>query len=218
VQVNDRSIYMKAEGGDVSEIAARTIIWAAGVSASPLAAALARASGAGLDRAGRITVQPDLTLPGFPEVFAVGDMVRVSDGASATLPIPGTASAAVQEGRHVARALRLRLAGRAAKPFAYRDKGSLATIGRKAAVAQIHRVRLSGFPAWLAWVIIHLHFLMGGLQNQIIVLVRWAVSFVTRGRSSRLITAAGLPPRPAATQADAAEEASARPAARTPSA
>jgi NADH:ubiquinone reductase (H+-translocating) len=213
VQVNDRSIYMKAKDGDVSEIAARTVIWAAGVSASPLAAALAQASGARIDRAGRITVQPDLTLPGFPEVFAVGDMVRVSDGASATLPIPGTASAAMQEGRHVARALRLRLAGRAAKPFTYRDKGSLATIGRKAAVAQVHRVRLSGFPAWLAWVIIHLHFLMGGLQNQFIVLVRWAVSFVTRGRSSRLITAAGRP-GPAATQADAAEEASASPAAR----
>src|SRR5262249_20994511 len=154
---NDRSIYMKAESGDVSEIAARTVIWAAGVSASPLAAALAQASGAGLDRAGRITVQPDLTLPGFPEVFAVGDMVRVSDGASATLPIPGTASAAMQEGRHVAQALRRRLAGRVGKIFAYRDKGSLATIGRKAAVAQIHRARLSGFPAWLAWVIIHLH-------------------------------------------------------------
>ncbi len=201
VHVNDRSIYMKAEGGDVTEIAARTVIWAAGVSASPLAAALAQASGAGLDRAGRITVQPDLTLPGFPEVFAVGDIVRVSDGAAATLPIPGTASAATQEGRHVARAIRRRLAGRVGKTFAYRDKGSLATIGRKAAVAQIHRVRLSGFPAWLAWVIIHLHFLMGGLQNQFIVLVRWTVSFVTRGRSSRLITAAGPPPRPAAIQA-----------------
>ncbi len=201
VHVNDRSIYMKPESGDVTEIAARTVIWAAGVSASPLAAALAQASGAALDRAGRITVQPDLTLPGFPEVFAVGDMVRVSDGASATLPIPGTASAATQEGRHVARAIRRRLAGRVGKTFAYRDKGSLATIGRKAAVAQIHRVRLSGFPAWLAWVIIHLHFLMGGLQNQFIVLVRWTVSFVTRGRSSRLITAAGPPPRPAAIQA-----------------
>jgi NADH dehydrogenase len=204
VHVNDRSIYMKLEGGDVTEIAARTVIWAAGVSASPLAAALAQASGAGLDRAGRITVQPDLTLPGFPEVFAVGDIVRVSDGAAATLPIPGTASAATQEGRHVARAIRRRLAGRVGKTFAYRDKGSLATIGRKAAVAQIHRVRLSGFPAWLAWVIIHLHFLMGGLQNQFIVLVRWTVSFVTRGRSSRLITAAGPPPRPAAIQAEPA--------------
>src|SRR5215467_4898140 len=151
VHVNGRSIYMKAGGGDVSEIAARTVIWAAGVSASRLAAALAQASGAALDQAGRITVKPDLTLPGFPEVFAVGDMVRISDGIGATLPIPGTASAAMQEGHHVAQALRLRLAGRAAKPFAYRDKGSLATIGRKAAVAQIHGGKLTGFPAWLAW-------------------------------------------------------------------
>jgi Pyridine nucleotide-disulphide oxidoreductase len=210
VQVDDRSISMTAKGGDVSEVRAQTIIWAAGVSASPLAAVLASASGAALDRAGRVTVRPDLTLPGFPEVFAIGDMVRVSGGASATLPIPGVASAAMQEGRHVARALRRRLAGRAAKPFAYRDKGSLATIGRKAAVAQIHRVRLSGFPAWLAWVIIHLHFLMGGLQNQFIVLVRWAVGFVTRGRSSRLIMAAGRP-GPAAPQAGAAAEALGQP-------
>jgi NADH dehydrogenase len=206
VQVNDRCIGMQAEGGDVSEVAARTVIWAAGVSASPLAAALAQASGAGLDHAGRITVQPDLTLPGFAEAFAVGDMVRVSDGAGATLPIPGTASAAMQQGRHAARALRLRLAGSAAKPFACRDKGSLATIGRNAAVAQIHRVRLSGFPAWLAWVIIHLHFLMGGLQNQFIVLLRWTVSFVTRGRSTRLITAAGPPPRPDGTRPSVSEE------------
>jgi NADH:ubiquinone reductase (H+-translocating) len=204
VDINDRSIYMKPEGEEATEIATRTVIWAAGVSASPLAAVLAQAAGAGLDRAGRITVQPDLTLPGFPEVFAVGDMARISDGDGATLPIPGTASAAMQEGRHAARALRRRLVGRAAKPFAYRDQGSLATIGRKAAVAQIHQVRLSGFPAWLAWAIIHLHFLMGGLQNQFIVLVRWTVSFITRGRSSRLITAPGLPPRPAATRAEPA--------------
>jgi len=167
--------------------------------ASPLAVDLARASGASMDRAGRVTVQPDLTLPGFPEVFAVGDMARISDGASGTLPIPGVASAAVQEGRHAARALRLRLAGRPVKPFAYRDKGSLATIGRKAAVAQIHRVRLSGFPAWIAWLFVHLCFLMG-LQNRFVVFVRWTVSFMTRGRSSRVITAAGMPCPPATPQ------------------
>ena len=216
VQVNDRSIYMRAKGGDVSEVRARTVIWAAGVMASPLAAGLAQASGARLDRAGRVTVQPDLTLPGFPEVFAVGDMVRVSDGASATLPIPGVAPAASQEGRYVARAIRLRVAGRAAKPFTYRDKGSLATIGRKAAVAQIHRARLSGLPAWIAWLFVHLYFLMG-LQNRLVVVVHWTVSFVTRGRSARVIMGEGRP-GPAAPQADAAEEASASPTARTPSA
>ena len=151
--VNDRSIRLAARDGRVSEVQARTIIWAAGVSASPLADALASASGAELDQAGRVTVAPDLTLPGFPEVFAAGDMVRVADGTDATLPIPGVAPAAIQEGRHAARALRLRLAGRAVPPFAYRDKGALATIGRKAAVAQIRRARLSGLLAWLAWLL-----------------------------------------------------------------
>jgi NADH dehydrogenase len=187
VEVGDQSISIAVESGDVREVQARTIIWAAGVSASPLARALAEASGAELDRAGRITVQPDLTLPGFPEVFAVGDMVRVSDGAGSTVPIPGVAPAAIQEGRHAARTILRRLARRPAKPFTYRDKGSLATIGRKAAVAQIHGAMLSGLLAWLAWLLVHLYFLMG-LQNRFIVFVRWTVSFITRGRSARLIT------------------------------
>lgn len=189
VEMSERSISIAVKGGKVREVQARTIIWAAGVSASPLAQALAEASGAALDRAGRITVQPDLTLPGFPEVFAVGDMVRVSDGAGSTLDIPGVAPAAIQEGRHAARTLRRLLAGRPAEPFSYRDKGSLATIGRKAAVAQIHGATLSGLLAWLAWLLVHLYFLMG-LQNRFIVFVRWTVSFITRGRGARLITEA----------------------------
>src|SRR5262249_50945069 len=155
VEESARSISIAVDSGDVQQVQARTIIWAAGVSASPLARALAEASGAELDRAGRITVQPDLTLPGFPEVFAVGDMVRVSDGAGSTLHIPGVASAAIQEGRHAARTLLRRLARRPAKPFTYRDKGSLATIGRKAAVAQVHGAMLSGLLAWLAWLLVH---------------------------------------------------------------
>jgi NADH:ubiquinone reductase (H+-translocating) len=204
-EVSDRSISIVVDG-DVQEVQARTIIWAAGVSASPLARALAQASNAELDRAGRITVQPDLTLPGFGEVFAVGDMVRVSDGAGSTLHIPGVAPAAMQEGRHAARAIRRRLAGRPAKPFTYHDKGSLATIGRKAAVAQIHGATLSGLLAWMGWLLVHLYFLMG-LQNRFIVFVRWTVSFITRGRGARLITEAaavsdgaivrGRPPRSA---------------------
>ena len=192
VEVSDRSISIAVESGDVREVEARTIIWAAGVSASPLARALAEASDAELDRAGRITVQPDLTLPGFPEVFAVGDMVRVSDGAGSTLHIPGVAPAAIQEGRHAARTILRRLARRPAKPFTYHDKGSLATIGRKAAVAQVHGAMLSGLLAWLAWLLVHLYFLMG-LQNRFIVLVRWTVSFITRGRGARLITETATP-------------------------
>lgn len=207
--VTDESIRLAANGGQASEVQARTIIWAAGVSASPLARMLATASGARLDRAGRITVEPDLTLPGFPEVFAVGDMVRVSDGTGATLPIPGVAPAAMQEGRHSARAIRLRLAGRAAPPFSYRDKGSLATIGRKAAVAQIRRVRLSGLLAWLAWLFIHLYALTG-LQNRFIVFVRWTVSFITHGRGSRLITRAGAPTAAAMTSGAQAQASGSR--------
>ena len=137
-------------------------------------------------------MEPDLTLPGFPEVFAAGDMVRVSDGTGAALPIPGTAPAAIQEGRYAARAIRLRLAGRTAPRFGYRDRGSLATIGRKAAVAQTRRARLSGLPAWLAWLLVHLCFLMGW-QNRFIVLIRWTVSFITHGRGARMSTGAGPP-------------------------
>ena len=206
--VTDGSIRLMAEGGSASEVRARTIIWAAGVSASPLAAMLAQASGAQLDRMGRITVQPDLTLPGFPEVFAVGDMVRVSDGTGATLSIPGVAPAAMQEGRHAALALRLHLAGLAAPRFTYRDKGSLATIGRAEAVAQIRRARLSGLLAWMAWLLIHLSYLMGS-QNRFIVFIRWTASFVTRGRGARLISVPGTP-RPALTREDAAGRVSRR--------
>jgi len=190
--VSDRSISIAVESGDVQQVQARTIIWAAGVSASPLARALAEASGAELDRAGRITVQPDLTLPGFPEVFAVGDMVRVSDGAGSTLHIPGVAPAALQEGSHAARTILRCLARRPATPFTYHDKGSLATIGRKGAVAQIHGAMLSGLLAWLAWLLVHLYFLMG-LENRFIVFVRWTVSFITRGRGARLITETATP-------------------------
>jgi NADH dehydrogenase len=191
-EVSGRSISIAAESGDVREVLAGTIIWAAGVSASPLARALAEASGAELDLAGRITGRPDLTLPGFPEVFAVGDMVRVSDGDGSTLPIPGVAPAAIQEGRHAARTILRRLARRPAKSFTYRDRGSLATVGRKVAVAQLHGAMLSGLPAWLAWLLVHLYFLMGR-QNRFIVLVRWTASFITRGRGARLITETAMP-------------------------
>jgi NADH:ubiquinone reductase (H+-translocating) len=212
--VTHGSIRLTSPTGQPSEVRTRTVLWAAGVAASPLARVLAEASGAELDRAGRILVRPDLTLPGFPEVFAIGDMARVSDGHGATRPIPGVAPAAMQEGHYVARTIRQRMAGIATPAFTYRDKGSLATIGRRAAVVQIRRARLSGLPAWLAWLLIHLYYLTG-LQNRLVVLVRWTVSFLTRGRTARLIflptvqapaawpdtadmDVASTPPRPAA--------------------
>ncbi len=156
-------------------------VWAAGVSASPLGALLAQQSGAGLDRAGRIEVQPDLTLPGHPEVFVVGDMIAL-DG------LPGVAQVAIQGGRHAARQIQARLAGRVeGQPFEYHDKGSMATISRFSAVASIGRLRLSGFIAWLIWLGVHLVYIIG-FKHRLTTLLHWAVSFVGRGRSERAVT------------------------------
>jgi len=167
-------------------IAARTVIWAAGVTASTLAARLAELSGAELDRAGRITVEPDLTLPGHPEVFALGDMVRVR-GQDGVTTFPGVAPVAMQQGRYAARVVRDRLDGRSSRPFVYRDKGNLATIGRASAVADIKGFQLSGFLAWMTWLLVHLFYLIG-FQNKVLVLIRWSISFLTHGRGARLIT------------------------------
>ena len=188
VDVDPDGVTVKVGGDHEERIASRTVIWAAGVAASPLAATLARASGAPLDRAGRITVEPDLTLPGHPEVFALGDMVRVSDGAGGQIPLPGVAPAAMQQGRYAAKVLCARLAGKGAPPpFHYVDKGNLATIGRMKAVGEVKGLWLSGTIAWLGWLFIHLFYLTG-LQNRFLVLIRWTVSFLTHGRGARLIT------------------------------
>jgi NADH dehydrogenase len=154
---------------------------------------LAAASGADADAAGRVGVEPDLTLAGHPEVLAIGDMVRVRDRRSGRYELlPGVAPVAMQQGRHAARVVRERLAGRPAPSFRYRDKGTLATIGRASAVAEIHGLRLRGLPAWLTWLGIHLFYLIG-FQNRLLVLLRWGYSFATRGRGSRLITEAAAP-------------------------
>ena len=156
-------------------------VWAAGVAASPLGVQLAEQSGAGLDRAGRVEVRPDLSLPGHPEVFVVGDMIAL-DG------LPGVAQVAIQGGRHVARQIKDRLAGKpVGQAFKYHDKGSMATISRFSAVASIGRLRLSGFTAWLMWLAVHLVYLIG-FKNRLTTLLHWAVSFVGRGRSERTVT------------------------------
>jgi NADH dehydrogenase len=176
------------EGADGSRrLPARTVIWAAGVQASLLAAALAGPSGAEVDRTGRMTVQPDLTLPGHPEVLALGDMVRVADAQGEAVTLPGVAPVAMQQGRYAARVVRDRLRGRQTAPFHYVDKGNLATIGRAKAVADIRGVRISGLPAWITWLVVHLFYLVG-FQNRLLVVIRWAISFITRGRGARLIT------------------------------
>lgn len=162
-------------------IDAAVVLWAAGVQASPLGAKL----GAPLDRAGRVLVEPDLTVPGHPEIFVIGDLAALKDASGSWLP--GVAPVAMQQGRAVARSIVADLAGKPRRRFRYVDKGSLATIGRSAGVAVIGRLRLSGFVAWLAWLFIHVFFLIG-FRNRILVLIQWAWSYFTYERSARLIT------------------------------
>jgi NADH dehydrogenase len=187
VGMDHEAVTVEAPGGSVERIPARTVIWAAGVTASRLAAHLADRTGAELDRAGRVTVGPDLTLPGHPEVIALGDMVRVRGEDGEIEMLPGVAPVAMQQGRYAAKLVRSRLRGGSSGPFHYRDKGNLATIGRARAVADLHWLRLSGFPAWATWVVVHLWYLIG-FQNRLLVLIRWAISFFTHGRGARLIT------------------------------
>ena len=192
VDVAAGSVAIRAPGDEVDRVNARTVIWAAGVTASELAATLAREGGVEVDRAGRITVEPDLTLPGRPEVLALGDMVRVRAGDGTITPLPGLAPVAIQQGRYAARLIENRLRGRASASFRYRDKGNLATIGRSKAVADVKGVRVSGFPAWAVWLLVHLFYLIG-FQNRLLVLVRWTISFVTHGRGARLIVERPFP-------------------------
>ncbi|HSJ24247.1 MAG TPA: NAD(P)/FAD-dependent oxidoreductase [Longimicrobiales bacterium] len=166
--------------GDES-IAAGNVFWAAGVAASKLGAAL----GVETDRAGRVIVAEDLSVPGHPEVFVVGDLAAAlrSDGS----PVPGVAQGAMQGGAHAARQILRDLRGRARERFEYRDKGDLATIGRAAAVARIGRMKLSGFPAWVIWVVVHIMYLIG-FRNRLLVLLQWAWAYLTYHRGIRLIT------------------------------
>jgi NADH dehydrogenase len=165
-------------------VASATVIWAAGVLAAGISGALAEAAGAETDRVGRLIVEPDLSVPGHPEVLALGDMVVVRDHD----PLPGVAPVAMQMGRYAARLIKGRLRAREVGPFKYKDKGNLATIGRARAVAELPpRIRVSGFPAWALWLGIHLWYLVG-FQNRLLVFIRWGFQFLTHGRGNRLIT------------------------------
>ena len=166
-------------GGE--QIRARTVLWAAGVAAAPLT----RTLGVPLDRAGRVMVERDLSIPGHPEAFAIGDLCAfiADDGR----PLPGLAPVALQQGRAAARNVLRRLAGEPTEAFRYRDRGSMATIGRAAAVAVVGRLRLSGLPAWLAWLFVHIMFLIG-FRNRFLVLFEWAWAYVSWQRGARLIT------------------------------
>lgn len=172
---------------DAERIAARTVLWAAGVAASPLASSL----GVPLDRAGRVVVEPNLTIPGHPEIFVIGDLMAVeSDGN----PVPGIAPAALQAGRHTAENIKRLVAGGQTRPFVYRDKGTLATIGRSAAVADFGRLQFSGWFAWIFWWMVHIYFLIG-FRNRLLVMFSWIWSYLTFQRGARLITGdvTGLP-------------------------
>jgi NADH:ubiquinone reductase (H+-translocating) len=184
--IDATGVTMQRTDGASERIPTRTIVWAAGVIASPLARLLAERSGGEVDRAGRVEILEDLSLPGHPEVLAIGDMVRMRRADGTPLVFPGLAPVAMQQGRHAALAVRDRLAGRDPRPFHYRDKGNLATIGRARAVADIRGLRLSGFVAWVTWLLVHLWYLVG-FQNRLLVFIRWAFSFLTHGRGARLI-------------------------------
>jgi NADH:ubiquinone reductase (H+-translocating) len=189
IGVDAAGVTLDGREGGAERIAGRTVVWAAGVTASGLAGRLAELTGAERDRAGRVTVEADLTLPGHSEVFAIGDMVRVRDPDGEAVELPGVAPVAMQQGRYAACVVRARLRGRQHGAFRYRDKGNLATIGRAAAVADIKGVRLSGLLAWVTWLVVHLWYLIG-FQNRMLVLIRWSFSFASHGRGARLITAA----------------------------
>lgn len=187
VGLDDESAVCKGPNDESAQVATRTIVWAAGVAACELAGTLAAASGATLDRTGRVAVGPDLTIPGHPDVIALGDMVSVHDAAGNDVAFPGLASTAMQQGRYAAQAVRRRARGEPSSPFRFVDKGQLATIGRAHAVAEVKGVQASGMFGWLIWLSVHIFYLTG-LQSRLLVLTRWAFRFVTRGRGATLIT------------------------------
>ncbi len=166
-------------------IATRTILWAAGVQASPLGKMLEKAAGAKLDRSGRVNVEPDCSVPGHPEIFVTGDLAHLvgADGQ----PLPGVAQPAIQEGRYVGKLIGTRLLGETLPPFRYRDLGNLATIGRHAAVADLGWCRFSGWLAWWVWLFVHLMHIVQ-FHNRVLVLMQWGWNYFTRNRAARLIT------------------------------
>ncbi|GAA4820134.1 NAD(P)/FAD-dependent oxidoreductase [Nocardioides caeni] len=179
--VDERGLVVKYKDGSSERIEAVAKVWAAGVQANPLGKQLAEQTGAPLDRAGRIAVNPDLTLPGYPEVFVVGDMISLDN-------LPGVAQVAIQGAKYAAKEIDGRLKGKPAQgPFKYFDKGSMAIISRFRAVAMVGKLRITGVLAWLMWLVVHLFYLTG-FKNRVTAVLRWAVSFIGTGRSERTST------------------------------
>lgn len=183
-QIRADEVTLKTSAG-LETVPCGTVLWAAGVQASALGAELAGQTGTVIDRAGRLEVEPDLTLVGHPEITVIGDLATFKHGVER--PLPGVATVAIQQGRYVAQRIRESLDGNASEPFRYHDRGTLATIGRARAVADLGRFRFSGFGAWLLWLLVHIMSLTR-TENRLLVLVQWAWSYLTYNRSARLIT------------------------------
>jgi len=180
-ELDERGVTLAFKDGTTQRVESACKVWAAGVQANALTRTLSDQTGAPLDRAGRIAVNPDLTLPGYPEVFVIGDMMALDN-------LPGVAQVAIQGAKYAAKEIDGRLKGKAPhKPFKYFDKGSMATISRFSAVVLVGRIRLSGFLAWLMWLALHLVYLTG-FKNRVTALGHWAVSFLGRGRAERAVT------------------------------
>ena len=179
--IDDRGVTLQGAGlQDGSRLESRTVLWAAGVQASPLGAMLDTP----VDRAGRVSVLPDLSLQAHPEVFVVGDLASTTSGGK---PVPGVGAAAKQMGKTAARNVLARISGGASTPFTYRDYGMLATIGRNAAVGTVGGVQISGRAAWLFWICVHLFYLIG-FRNRLVVLFDWAWAYISFERSARVFT------------------------------
>jgi NADH dehydrogenase len=178
--MDESSVELTQSDGTTLRIVAATKVWAAGTQASPLGAQLAEQTGATLDRSGRVQVEPDCSVPGFPEIFVVGDLMALND-------LPGVAEVAMQSGAHAAHTIGRRLRGDTSmRPFRYHDLGTLAVISRFRAVAKVGPLRVGGFAGWLIWLVVHVTFLTG-FKNRFGALARWTVSFVGRGRYERAL-------------------------------
>lgn len=190
-EIDPQGVTFTAPSGAADRIPARTVLWAAGVKPSPWGQILANRAGAELDRAGRVKVNADLTVPGHPEIFVIGDLAyREQDGK----PLPGVAPVAMQQGRYAASVIAGRLANRGSRPFRYWDKGQLAVIGRNKGVGTIGGVELQGWTAWFVWLFVHLMYLAEAL-NRVVVFVRWGYQYLTFYRGARLITGEDRPER-----------------------
>ena len=185
IAIDENGVTVEKHGGAMERIAARTVLWAAGVRASRMGKVLADRAGARLDKAGRVLVEPDLSIQGHPEIHVIGDLAVFTHQTGK--PLPGVAPVAMQQGRYVADLIRKRLRGASMPPFHYFNKGNLATIGRNKAVADFGRLQLSGFLAWFTWVFVHLMYLVE-FENRMLVLVEWVYNYITRNRGARLIT------------------------------